>query len=122
MPSADARRSGTLKPVKDGHRLSAIIEAVGGYDIASSHAWSDLDELSKHTEVEALEPNPDGIFEIDDDRFEATATVYVTLNYGDRKDSTSISDSFPVHVRGKIKKGNKIIIEDVKVDTTSFYQ
>jgi hypothetical protein len=112
-----------LRPIRDSEVLHSIMTAVSMYDLASSDGWDDLDKLSAHTELESLEANPDGIFEGPPGSFQAIGNVYVTLNYGDKRDSTSMSDSYPVQLTGKIDKAKKVAsIESVKVDTSSFYE
>lgn len=118
-PSVDRPR---LRPLEDAERRQAIIEAISNYELSMSSAWSDLDELSSHTIVEEFEANPDGIFETADDGFEAEATVYVTLNYGSRRDAASMTDSFPAHVRGHVNDEGGVVIENVEVDTSSFFE
>lgn len=111
-----------LKPVEDRKLLRAIIDAVSEYDLASSPEWDQLDQLSTHTEFESIDANPDGIFEGPDNSFEAVGDVYVTLNYGDRRDSTAVSDAFPVQVAGTFdRQTGKVVVESVTIDTSSFY-
>jgi hypothetical protein len=113
----------TIKPIKDNSFLSLIMAAVENYDLASSPEWQDLDALSNHTQLEAIEINPDGIFEGPPGSFQAVGSVYVTLNYGDRRDSSSMSDSYPILVTGKLDRAAKTVsVETVAVDTSSFYK
>ena len=64
---------------------------------------------------------PEGIFENRPEEFEAVATVYVTLRYGDKKDQSSMSDSYPVHVRGAYDEATRTAsIVELTVDTSSF--
>jgi hypothetical protein len=112
-----------LKRIRDSELLRSIMTAVEGYDLASSSDWTGLDQLSSHTEFEALEANPDGIFQGPDGSFQAVGNVYVTLNYGDRRDSSSMSDSYPVQLTGKFDAATKAVsIDHVLVDTSSFYK
>ena len=48
----------TIEPIKDNRFLSLIMEAVENYDLSSSPEWQDLDALSNHTELKAIEINP----------------------------------------------------------------
>jgi Predicted pPIWI-associating nuclease len=114
--------SQTLRRIDDSEILQSIMVAVSDFDLASSNYWDALDQLSSHTEFEALEANPAGIFEGPPGMFQAIGTVYVTLNYGDKRDSASMSDSYPVQLSGKFDRTTKLAsIESVKVDTSSFY-
>lgn len=112
----------SLTPIREEELREAIIAAIEGYDLTESEAWSQLDELSSHTKVEGVEPNPDGIFQKGENNFEVVGTVYVTLNYGSIRDRASMSDSYPIQIRGKLEEGNEIKIDSVEVDTSSFYE
>lgn len=113
-----------LSPVSDDDQ-SRIIDAFSELNVESavlSDAISDLNELSSETIFEGIEPNPDGIFSVEGtDQFEATATIYVTLNYGGSRDGVSMNDSYPAYVRGRLD-ASRVLIESVHVDTSSFYE
>jgi hypothetical protein len=112
-----------LERIKDTEKLEAVTTAIEQYDLTSSPAWEDLDELSSHTAFESLEANPDGIFEGPPGQFQAVGNVYVTLNYGGKGDGSSMSDSYPVQFKGTInQKTNTATVDDVTVDTSSFYR
>jgi len=111
-----------LTPIREEVLRDAIIAAIEGYDLTESDAWNQLDELSSHTMVEGVEPNPDGIFKKGTNEFEAVGTVYVTLTYGDKKDNASMNDSYPIQIRGKFEDDNEITVSSVEVDTSSFYE
>jgi hypothetical protein len=111
-----------LRRIEDPELLQSIMAAVAEYDLSSSPDWSDLDQLSNHTEFESLEANPDGIFEGPPGSFQVVGNVYVTLNYGDKRDSSSMSDSYPVQLTGTYNPQTKAVsIDDVSIDTSSFY-
>ena len=122
MANAPMAPSRGLKKVENPELLQEILTAIAEYDLPSSSDWADLDQLSSHTEFESLEASPEGIFEGPPGSFHAVGTVYVTLNYGDKGDSSSMSDSYPVQLTGKIDhKKRTISIEHVSIDTSSFY-
>src|SRR5947209_4864094 len=88
----------TLKPVENSDRLDRIVDAImqlGQEDLDQYDAWQPPADLSSHTEFDGIEPHPDGIYETDSNKFQAVATAYVTLNYGGKGDSSSMSDSYP---------------------------
>jgi hypothetical protein len=119
---ASPQASKSLKRIEDPELLQAIMAAVAGYDLSSSPDWQNLDELSNHTEFESLEANPDGIFEGSPGTFQVVGNVYVTLNYGDKRDSSSMSDSYPVQLTGTFDpKTRDVSINSVSIDTSSFY-
>ena len=89
-----------LKTVTDADKRMAIIKAVAEHDVPGSDAWQRLALLSSQTEFEEIDAVPEGIFEHRADDFEAVATVYVTLHYGETEDRRAMSDAYPAHVRG----------------------
>ena len=96
------------------------MDAVSNIELRETPAWADLDSLSTGTSVEDIEAVPEGIFETETG-FTAAATVYVDLNYGDKNNSFSTSDSFPVNVAGHFENG-RAVVDSVAVDTSSFYE
>jgi hypothetical protein len=122
MPGARMTATG-LKRIEDIDLLRSIMAAVEKFDLSSSPDWGELDQLSNHTEIEAFEAGPDGIFEGPDGSFQAIGNVYVTLNYGDKRDGSSMSDSYPVQLAGRFNPKTKAVsIDHVSVDTSSFYK
>lgn len=111
-----------LTPIKNPGRIEAILKAIEEYDIAVSDAWNKLDEISSQTQVESIEPDPDGLFEEPDGRFQAVGSIYVTLNYGGRRDATSMSDSYPFHAFGHLGDDGSASVDRMEVDTSSFYE
>ena len=112
-----------IKQVEDDDKRSAIMRSIADIDVSQSQIWNELDQLSTHTDSAEIDAVPEGIFEVENNDFEAVATVYVTLNYGDRRDRSSMSDSYPVHVRGTYDKNKKeAMVVDMSVDTSSFYR
>ena len=117
------RTTTQLERPSDPETRRSILDAVSSFDVTTSSAWDDLDQLSNRTMFEGLEANPDGVFIESPGSFRAVANVYVTLNYGDNRDSTSMSDSYPVEVQGKIDpQSHEVSIDDLKIDTSSFYE
>ena len=121
--SAEPKIQTMLQPVDDGTKRDAIIEAIANYDVSESSDWAKLDELSTHTEFEEIDAVPEGIFESTSGDFEVIATVFVTLNYGSRKEQTSMSDSYPAYVKGTYDEVTQTVsIKEVSVDTSSSYE
>lgn len=106
-------------------RISEKLQAaVEGYDLASTHDWQPLEDLSTNTQLDEIYVLPESAI-YRSGKFFSPATVGVTLNYGGKRDSTSMSDSYPAEVEFTIDgSGNdaKITIERIIVDTRSFYE
>src|SRR5262245_623974 len=101
-----SRRLHKFTRVVDRKKLDAVIKAVSKYNVRESNAWSDLNELSTHTQFEEMDALPEGIFERGD-KFSAYATVYVTLQYGSGADEeASSSDAFPAAIDGHFEQEN----------------
>jgi hypothetical protein len=116
--------SSELVPIEDQGTVDRIIDAASRIDIDRFQQLSrkdDISQLSSNTILEGLEILSDGIFEVAPGRFEASATVYLTLEYGGSRDSVSIPDSYPAVVRGTFDKGT-VEITEIEVDTGSFYE
>lgn len=114
-----------LTPVTARDRLSKIIEAIAAVDDSSFYDLSNADDvslLSTNTAFDSVEVSPETIFEKPDGKFEASAIVYVTLNYGSKRDRVSMPDSFPAIVQGSIDPSGRAAVEHIRVDTSSFYE
>ncbi len=121
MAMAARRNTEILQPINDSVLRAAVIDAVGRHEIPPEEAaWSELDNLSINTVFDGLEAVPEGIFTTGNDGFEAVATVYVELNYGNDDDAVRATETFPANVKGHFDNGNAII-DQVEIDTTAFY-
>jgi hypothetical protein len=110
--------------IEDERVIGMIVEAAAAIDAADFERLSvgdDVSELSSNTIFDSLEVVPEGILKAQSDGFEASATVYITLNYGGSRDSVSMPDSYPAVVRGVLNNDGAGITE-VDVDTGSFYE
>ena len=107
---------------KQEEAIFTAISALDSNELSSKNGWDELDILSSQTIFEGIEAVPGGVVVSALGRFEAAATVYVTLNYGPSKDSVSMSDSYPAIVRGTIDNDLSVEIDDIAVDTESFYK
>lgn len=120
-----AHNLATLQSMEDDPRLDDVIEAISALDaddVLRGATANDLDELSSATLFEGIEPSPDGVFLVKGtEKFEATATIYVTLQYGGSRDGVTMSDSYPAYVTGHFGRDG-VHIDDVTVDTSSFYE
>lgn len=100
----------------DLRKSRQIAEAVRNIELTETAAWSDLDVLSSRTMIEAIEVFEDEIRAFDD-AFEGPINVHVTLQY---PENITMSETFPGRFEGRWK-ANKPVIENVSVDTSSFY-
>lgn len=121
-PLAQPQPALVLQQLRERSKIDAIMDAVSSVDLTETGAWDDLDSLSTNTTVDDIEGLPEGIFQIGDDGFTAVATIYVDLEYGDKKDAFSTSDSFPAQVQGHFEPDGKAVVDSVSVDTSSFYE
>jgi hypothetical protein len=110
-----------LTPMENPRHIEAVLSALEDYDISNSDAWDKLDEISSHTEIENIEPNLDGLFEEPNGGFQAVGSIYVTLNYGGKRDAAWMSDSYPFHAFGRLT-ADGASVERLEVDTSSFYE
>jgi hypothetical protein len=99
----------------------SIAKVVKEYDLTSDAVWGDLDVLSTHTRLEGVEVDPEGILIDDKGQFKGVMNVYVTLEYGNKKDGFSSSDSFLGNFEGHLEE-DRPKIDAVSVDTSPFYE
>jgi hypothetical protein len=102
--------------------IDAVMNAISAVDLRTYRAWSDLTALSSNTHVREIQAIPEGIFQRGEQSFTAVATVYVDLNNNEGKDDFSTTDSFPAEVEGHFESRNRAVVDEVSVDTTSFYE
>lgn len=108
-------------PVERDQAVFDAISALTLEDGPVAAAWDELDILSSATLFEGIEAAPGGVVFSVLGRFEAAATIYVTLQYGGSRDSVSMSDAYPAEVFGSIDEQGEVQIDRIDVDTQSFY-
>lgn len=117
-------RRAPLTPITDAANAARILNAASDLDFDQFQELAtggDIAELSSNTEFEGVEVLPEGLFETNDNKFEASATVYVTLNYGGKRDKVSMPDSYAAIVRGTMED-DQVKITEIEVDTSGFYE
>ena len=99
-----------------------IIDAFDKVDISECQAWGDLDALSTHTEFNGLEVNPETVEWLDGKRFKVSVMIHVGPQYGkDAEEGLSTTDGYPGQLVEHLQ-GDKVVVDDVSVDTSSFYE
>ena len=105
----------------------ALNEMLKSEDISHTAAWQDLQGLSSDTQIDAIYAIPESAV-YQGSRFVAPAIISVTLNYGSKNNHTSMTDSFPAEIKFRLvnkkdaKINHEIAIEEITVDTRSFYE
>jgi hypothetical protein len=105
-----------LTPI-DPSRLKPVLETIAKLtpkDLARHKVWNELANLSTHTTLSGIEAHPSGVYETGKNKFEAVATVYLTL----KNSNAPFANSFPAHVFGTVA-GNSVKIDSIKIDTSS---
>jgi hypothetical protein len=118
---AKAKNVSLEQPVLDRLEQELRTRAVA----EGTNLFPELNELSSGTVVDDIDID-EGSLEVTketngDLHINGVVNVYVTLNYGDKKDPSSHGDSFPGHFSAVIA-GLDIRLEETTVDTSSFYQ
>jgi hypothetical protein len=108
------------QPAADDRTAARIIDAVRNVELTQTGAWSALDGLSSNTRVDLIETFQDEI-RFDGRRFRGPVVFHVTLQYGGGEDEVTLSEAFPGRFEGHFKD-DRPIIDDVDVDTSSFYK
>ena len=102
-------------------RRDLAAACVRSVDLTSFDAWNSLDVLSSSTVPDSIEVYEDDI-KISDDKFSGVLNVYVTLEYGKGEDGFTTSDGFPGKFRGHFDETGQAVIDELTVDTSSFYE
>jgi hypothetical protein len=90
-----------------------------------ANLFPELDEISKQTVVDDIDID-EGSLQVSEEkngtfRVDGVVNVYVTLNYGDKKDTVEFNDSYPGHFTALVA-GSEIKFENTSVDTSSFFE
>src|SRR5215213_5608678 len=118
-PDRPRAREVAMKPLTpiDRSMLKPVLETIAKLtpqDLIKHKAWKDLASLSAKTTLSGIEAHPSGVYVTDTNKFEAVATVYLTLKDG----QASFANSFPAHVSGTLT-GGSVTVDSIKIDTSS---
>lgn len=102
-------------------RIADKINALSYEDLLAMGAWDALADLSSNTTFEGIDTNLDGVVLRSDGSFEAVADVYVSLNYGGKRDPVSLGDAYPATIRGRITPDD-VDLDSIEIDTGSYYE
>ncbi len=103
-------------------RAEQVADLVRDTELSTLSLWSDLDQLSTHTQIDGVEVDPDGIIVRADGTFSGAFNIYVSLQYGnDNEEGFTTSDSFLATFDGHFD-GDDPVIEHSEVDTSAFYE
>ncbi len=95
-------------------------DALSRLDITKMQAWNDLDQLSSKTVFEGM--SVDGDLSVTNGKVTlAPATIFVSLHFGKGEDAFKAKDAFPAQVFFRTT-GDVVDIEDVRVNTSSFFE
>lgn len=122
MTAGQAQAPTGLRRFTDPDRRAAAIAAIGRFKLATDPAWKRLARRLRPTEVEDIAAVPEGVFETDNDRFSAIATVY--LRWDDRIDGRDVSsvEGLPAEVSGhfELSAGAPVaVVDHMAVDASS---
>ena len=98
-------------------------QAVRNYDLADTPAFGPLTELSDATEFDGISVDSNVII-VDQGRWSAPATVYVTLVYRDEGDSDDLIRSaaaFPATVSFSVE-ADHVEVTNVDIDLSSLFE
>jgi len=115
-----------LAPVESGVERQAILDAVSviapAFVLQSDHGQK-LTRLALNPTIEGVEASPDGLFWTDREnntkKFEAVATIYMTLNHHPANNTLAMSNSLPAYIKGHFD-GDKVRIDKVELEMDSY--
>ena len=120
MSNMVAKRGTAGETHIDEAQKDRIAEAVRDVDLTGFACWNDLDVLSLRTVPEDIEVLDDAI-DINGKIFSGVLNVYVLLEYGKGEEGFTSSDGFPGKFKGHFDENDQLVIDEVTVDTSSFY-
>lgn len=102
-----------LTPAERRAQAIPIMETINALDLAALErlgAWSAIAALSERTELEQVDASPSSVV-INEDHFEAIATVFVLLQFEETETEAggSYSDEYLATVRGHLSDGEPLI-------------
>ncbi|MGH7042259.1 MAG: hypothetical protein ACREFY_09015 [Acetobacteraceae bacterium] len=110
------------RPFADPARRAAAIDAISQFPLTATTDWKQLAKRLQPAGVEDIEAVPEGVFETDDHRFSAIATVYV--RWEDRIGGRDVSsvESLPAQVSGHFEPSKEppvAVVDTMSVDASS---
>jgi hypothetical protein len=102
------------------NEIDRVADAVRGAELTRFAAWQDLDALSTHTHLDGIDIDPESVKRTGN-KITGSVSVYVVLHYGGKEDEVIVGESFPGKFLAHMKD-KKVIIDDITVDTSGFYQ
>lgn len=113
-------RADRLKGWKEiASKLETVVKSL---DLQPYEAWADLDLLSGRTIVEGIRLDTSSGVQVSDNTYIVPGTVFVELNYGNNDDAVTSHGAYPIQIGFSLEEDNDIHIEDIEVDTRSFYE
>ena len=95
--------------------------AVQAYDFENKPDFAVLRDLSEQTKLEGVAVHADSAI-VEDGRWVAPATIYVTLVYEPRStEPVMLTDSYPAKVGFAVDEDHKVEVKNIEVDVSSFY-
>lgn len=106
---------------QDALRIVEYINALQEHDLSNLGVWQELADLSSRTAFEAIDADPSSVVVDGDGKFEALASVYVTLVYGPTSEEETLSDEYLATFQGVATEAG-IKIDSASIDVSSFYE
>ena len=104
-------------------RTDEVLAALDRFDFVASPAWSKIELLANHVDLDDVEADPAGIIFDADDTFRGSLSVYVVLRFGSQPDDDLQSaEAFRGSFSGLLDADGKAAIQQVDVDVRSFFE
>ncbi len=116
MTAVDAK---TLAPATEAAKIAEAVR----HKVLVERRYTgkkDLDDLSSRTEVDDVDVYEKQI-SFDGRNFSGLCELSVTMNFDDDEDLDWRTEVFPGHFSGRLEEG-RVIVDDVEVDTATFYE
>ncbi len=104
-------------------RAGAVLAAMSTYQLTDSSGWNALDSLATHVVIDDVEVDPAGIIFDEADGFHGAVSIYLVLKYGSATDDgPETTEAFRGRFTGHMSADDTAAIDDVTVDTSSFFE
>lgn len=98
-----------------------LLAAFSNYDLESSEAYGQLGALAQSVKLDGYSLDVDSIV-IDGEKWSCPGTIFVILRYDmGSDDPVELNDSYPMLVHFAVAD-DKVSIDGVEADTSSFYE
>ena len=100
------------------HKVASEVRSL---DLSKYDDWVDIQDFAREIEQDKIEVADDEVT-IEDDKVYGPMNVYVNLKQDFSDSSLNTTEGFPGKFFGHIDRDNKVVIDRIDIDLSSFYE